>query len=197
MNRKTTPKVVNGRVQKKNSTRCSPDYYFDPQPEIVIDRRKPGPGARHLLSVEDIRRYIGLIPEWGRLSEGLNAIVLTPYDDNSFGRYNELGVIKLSAWPRSLWIELHQDVLPRKQALVERMGVLTEELPWGLLCKFTEPQAKAFQLLGTFLHELGHHCDRMSTRSKVSSSNGEPFALQFEHEWQVKLWEPYCRTFGL
>ncbi|MCH7873623.1 MAG: hypothetical protein IID33_18140, partial [Planctomycetes bacterium] len=49
INRKTTPRVVKGKVQRKNRSAQTPDYWNTPQNIPVIDRRKPGPGHRHIL----------------------------------------------------------------------------------------------------------------------------------------------------
>ncbi len=57
-------------------------------------------------------------------------------------------------------------------------------------------QVHAFLLLGTFLHELGHHVDRISTRSQVDESNGEPFAIAYELRRQKELWPAYIEEFG-
>jgi len=44
-NRKSTPKVVNGMVQKKNNWTDTPDYYLAPVARmVIIDRRRPGKG---------------------------------------------------------------------------------------------------------------------------------------------------------
>jgi len=41
-NRRSTPKVVKGRVQKKNNWSLSTDYYDAPEPRtVVIDRKRP------------------------------------------------------------------------------------------------------------------------------------------------------------
>jgi len=66
-----------------------------------------------------------------------------------------------------------------------------------VICKFTEEQAKAAQLLGTFLHELGHHVDRMGSRSQIEPGNGEPFAERFNREIAEQIWPAYTRVFNL
>lgn len=198
VNRRTNPKVVDGRVQKKNNDRPTHNYYDHKEPELVIDRRRPGPGARHLLKVEDIKTFIAIIPDWEELSKGIDAIALLPYDEFVYGTYNLSGIIKLRAWPAQLWIEMHLDVEARKDWLLKALQVDIEELTYGgYLVKFTENQAKAFQLLGTFLHELGHHVDRMNCRRKHDCPGGEPFAIQFEHDMQQKIWSEFVKRFPL
>lgn len=198
VNRKTNPKVIDGRVQKKNNDRPTHNYYDHPEPELVIDRRRPGPGARHLLKVEDIKTFISIIPNWAELSRGIDAVLLMPYNDNYLGFYNYAGVIKVSAWPSDLWIEVNPALARRKAWIIETIGVETEDLSYGgYLAKFTENQTKAFQLLGTFLHELGHHVDRMNCKGKHDCPGGEPFAIRFEQEMQQRVWPEYVKRFPL
>ena len=78
INRKSAPQVSGGRVQKKNNPALTASYYDTPPPTLVIDRQRPGKGYRHLLLRRDIETFIGLLPDWPELSQGLNAIVLAP-----------------------------------------------------------------------------------------------------------------------
>jgi len=198
LQRKTNPKVVSGTVQKKNNDHPTHNYYDDREPELVIDRRRPGPGARHLLKVEDIKKFVSIIPGWDELGSGIDAIALLPFSEDQFGSYNLQGVIKIRAWPTNLWVEMSDDLDHRKGWLIQTLGVETEGLSYGgYLAKFTENQAKAFQLLGTFLHELGHHVDRMNCRRKHDCPGGEPFAIQFEQDMQKVVWPKFSTSFPL
>src|SRR4051794_30335202 len=79
LNRKATPRVVKGNVQKKNNWGLSEDYYYAPRRrEVVIDRKRPRPGYRHLLTKKDLLDFIALLPDWDEIAVGLNAIVLAP-----------------------------------------------------------------------------------------------------------------------
>lgn len=164
---------------------------------MVIIRRKPGPGAQHLLKVEDIRRFIEIIPNWEELSAGLDAVVLVPYSRTFFGQYSYSSVIKISAWVDDEWYEMHPENFERDKYLIEMLDVPYERLDWGFECKFTTNQVKAFQLLGTFLHELGHHVDRMNCRGKKDCPGGEPFAIKFEKEMIQKVWPEFVKRFPL
>lgn len=198
VNRRTNPKVVDGRVQKKNNDRPTHNYYDHKEPELVIDRRRPGPGARHLLKVEDIKKFISIIPDWDELSKGVDAIALLPYNEVAYGSYNTDGVIKLRAWIAELWIEIHPLYSDRDLPILRQLEVELEELSYGgYLAKFTENQAKGFQLLGTFLHELGHHVDRMNCRRKHDCPGGEPFAINFANEMQKRVWPEFIKRFPL
>src|SRR5262245_43349342 len=103
--RKTAPGVRDGRVRKKNNWQRSPCIYRDPQPRLVIDRRPPGPGYRHLLLKRDIERFVNLIPDWDRLAVGLDVIVLDNGHCGCDGWYDR-GVIGLKAWPTNLRYEV-------------------------------------------------------------------------------------------
>jgi hypothetical protein len=195
--RKTNPGVRGGKVQKKNWDGTTHNFYDHDEPELVIQRRKPGAGARHILANEDIRRFIGIIPEWEKWSKRLRAILMSAHHEYYLGVYNTEGVIKISAWPRSLWVEISDAFYKIEAPLIERIGAETERLSWGYLVKYTEEQAKAAQLLGTFLHELGHHVDRVSSRNTDDCHRGEPYADRFMLEWAEKLWPAYQRAFKL
>jgi hypothetical protein len=78
LNPKATTKVVASQAQKKNNWQETPNYYntASPQPEVI--RKRSGKGYRHLLTKNDIYDFIGTLPDWNELSQGLNEIVLAP-----------------------------------------------------------------------------------------------------------------------
>ena len=80
--RKTAPGVRHGRALRKNNWRRSPSIYTHSGPALVIDRKHPGAGYRHLLLKRDIERFVKLIPKWEQVSVGLAAIVLAPGRSN-------------------------------------------------------------------------------------------------------------------
>jgi hypothetical protein len=196
MNRKSAPKVKRGRVQKKNNWARTPNYYNADQLLPAIDRRRPGEGYRHLLKRRDVEEFIAILPEWEELSKGLNAIVLAEHAD-CMG-WHEYGVVHVCAWEEELWwydtspkfVEEHRDIF-------ERLGTVVEERGERLVTKWTEDQARAFQLLHILLHELGHHHDRMTTRSRHSPARGEPFAEEYARRHEARIWDEYVRRFGL
>jgi hypothetical protein len=192
---KVTPKVVAGKVQKKNSHHITFNYWDHDPGYPVIDRQRPGEGCRHLLTKSDITEFIKLLPDWEELSKGLKAIVLAETDD-CYGWCDE-GVIGICAWDRDLWQEYSPAFFEEHAVLLERLGVATEPLPdGGVRCLFTENQAKAYQLLHILLHELGHHHDRMTTKSKISS-RGEPYAEAYALKYMDAIWAGYIKRFPL
>src|SRR4051795_2626468 len=63
--------------------------------------------------------------------------------------------------------------------------------------RWTETQARAYQLLHVLPHELGHHHDRMTTRSRGNAARGEPFAEAYAHRVLDPLWPADARAFRL
>jgi hypothetical protein len=47
------------------------------------------------------------------------------------------------------------------------------------------------------LHELGHHHDRMTTRSRRVGCRGEGYAEGYAWEYERLVWDRYLATFGL
>ena len=61
--------------------------------------------------------------------------------------------------------------------------------------KITEAQARAFMLLHIFMHELGHHYDRIHQKH-TDSSKGEDYAERFANVRFEQLFPEYVRAFG-
>lgn len=194
--RKSAPKVNGGRVQTKNNWNRSPDYYTTPLPRmVVIDRKRPGVGYRHALTTRDIYRFLEILPDWDKLAVGLNAIVLAPGEQDSDG-YHIPGVVHVCAWDSERWIEVEKRYFEEHQRLLERLGVPCEELSDGyVLCKFEDATVRDFQLLHILLHELGHHHDRMTTRSGKRAARGESYAENYANTHEAQIWEDYHRVF--
>jgi len=195
--RKTAPAVRSGRVQKKNNWEETPDYFIAEQPELVIDRKRPGEGFRHLLSQSDIRRFISIVPDWEKQSQGLNAVVLASGEEEYFGHY-DCGVISLCAWPTTISMTVDDWYYERRTAILECLGVPC--FPDGAdryLLEFTEDTARAYLLLNTFLHELGHHNDYLNTRKKENANRGESHSEQFALELGLHLWPTYQKAFRI
>lgn len=197
--RKSAPEVKGGQVQKKNNWALTPNYYSHAQRELVIDRKRPGAGYRHLLKKRDILDFIAILPDWAELSRGLDAIVLAPGRENYFG-YHTPGVVHVRAWKEDLWIECSREFYLRDKYFFNRLNVPCEPLEDGYddyLCKFTEETARAYQLLSIFLHELGHHRDLMTTKAQQQISRGEGFADRYAEVNSAYIWKRYQEQFGL
>ena len=179
-------------MQKKNRTALSPDIYEHDFDRIVFQRIRPAKGYYHPVSVTDLKRFIGIVPDWQEASAQVRAIVLTSGHTWRAGSYNEVGVIKLDAWPKLAGIVVGDT----DRWLVERMGIAIPADQHAEV-EFTQSQVRCYQLLGILLHELGHYADRMGSRKKKTCDNGEPFAIAYEHRRQRELWDAYVREFGM
>ena len=195
-NRRTTPKVTDGRVQKKNRHAPTPTYWNTHPRVPVIDKERPGRGYRHLLRKNDVVEVIGMIPDWDELAIGLDAVLLAKAEFDCDG-WHHRGVIGICAWERDLWRDVSHWFYEDHEELLSRLGVECEPRDDGVLCKFTEETARAYQLLHVFLHELGHHRDRMTTNHKLSSGRGEGYAEEFAFEYGSVVWERYLRAFDM
>lgn len=194
--RKTTPGVAGGRPLKKNNWRPTPTYYNTPQVTPAIDRRRPGAGHRHFLLRQHIIDFISIIPEWDELSRGLNAIVLDTHDDECDG-WHQRGVVAICAWNRDEWVELLPWYYTEHKDIFRDLGVPCAQVAGGnWLCKFNAGTIRAYQLLHIFLHELGHHHDRMSTRSRRETARGESYAERYARERGRLVWDRYEALYG-
>lgn len=197
--RKSTPEVKGCQVQKKNDWSLTPNYYSHTQRDVIIDRKRPGKGYRHLLLARDIRNFIRLLPDWEDLSQGLNAIVLSPGEWDIDG-YHAPGVVHVCAWEDDFWIdyEYDTDFFRSHEPIFRRLGVPIDVQDNNVaMCQFTEATAKAYQLLRILLHELGHHHDRMTTKSRLEASHGESYAEAYALRYEALIWERYREAFGL
>lgn len=191
---RTATRVKDGRVQPKNRNRPTGHEGY------VIDRQSPGCGCRHVVTKKDLQAFIDLIPEWPRYSVRLERIVLASHDDSADGAHafyheEETGTIYLMAWPEDLWVELSPAYFQSHRSILETWGVSTSPTEDGTTCHFTEAQARAFSLLHVFMHELGHHFDRIHQKHR-SSSKGEDYAEQFANSRFDHLFVRYVEAFG-
>jgi hypothetical protein len=193
----TNPGVVAGKVQKKNRTTQSPTVYSPGVDRLAVYRLKPGFGYRHVLRQKDLTSFLELLPDRERLTQGLNVVVLAPGNERCDGWYRS-GVVAVCAWERQLWREMTPMGYAEHRDLFERLEVPCEPLESGdYLCKFTEPAIRAYQLLHILLHELGHHHDRMTTRSRLDACRGEGYAEDYAREYEQLLWTRYLSAFSL
>lgn len=193
--RKVTPKVRGGVVQRKNNHTPTAALGY------VLARQSPRRGYRHLVSKQDIRLLTSIIPGWRSLSEGLETILLTAGDRRNDGVYEvfpreKTGSIQIPAWEGELWRLMVPEYAAEHEGVLAMLGVAREPVDDGVRCRFTLPQAKAFLLLHVFLHELGHHVDRMTSKAQAAMPRGEPFAEAYAHELCAQIWPNYVRLFG-
>ncbi len=197
--RKCTPAVRGGKVQKKNDWSLTPNYYSHAQRDVLIDRKRPGQGYHHFLKPRDVRTFINILPNWEELLGGLNGIVLAPGEDGIAG-YHTFGVVHICAWEEEMWHDYkHDDIFFRNhEPIFKRLGVPIEySEDGGVLCQFNDSTVRAYQLLHILLHELGHHHDRITTKAHRRTGRGEPYAEAYALRYETQIWERYLETFEL
>ena len=192
-NRRTATKIKDGRVQKKNRQRPTALEGY------ILDRESPGRGLRHVINKRDLQAFIDIIPDWNCLSQRLERIVLSARnsEDGAYEFYHreETGAIFLNSWHEDLWIELTTEYFNAHEKIFLRLGVSHDRTESAVLCRFTEAQARAFMLLHVFMHELGHHHDRLHQKHR-DSSRGEDYAERFALTRFERLLPEYVRVFG-
>ena len=192
-------RVRKGRERRKHNWRIDRgDYFVWPQEEIRLDRRDPGVGCRHVITIPQLRRFVRLLPDWDEVAVGLNAIVLGA-GASPFGWYDEASsVVVLCAWPAhsGFWFESTHEWNAENERLLSLLGVQIDEREGRVGLLWTEAQARAFMLLDVLPHELGHHHDRMTTRTR-RLGRGEPFAERYAREVLERLWPIYTRHFEI
>ena len=197
MNRKTAPKVIGGKPQRKNRWTRTPNCYNTKQEFPAIDRRRPGAGYRHVLKKRDVERFIRLLPNWNEQSIGLDVIQLAP-GYPTYDGWHRPGVVAVCAWDIDQAIEVCGWYYREHRKIFERIGVPCTELSDDeFQCDFNDSTIRAYQLLHILLHELGHHHDRMTTKLKQQSSRGEGFAERYALNYADRIWERYLEEFGL
>ena len=193
--RKTAPKVRNGKVQRKNRWQLSPHYSLAEPGRPVIERHRPGVDGRHLLRKRDVERFVEILPDWQELSRGLKAILLTSDHDDCMGWYAE-GIVAICSWSRELAGRWDHDFVVEHAEVMERLGVEWEKVDGDTdYVHWTENSARGFQLMHIFLHELGHHHDRMTTASELHTGRGEGYAERYANEYADRIWDDYFRIF--
>lgn len=193
--RKTAPKVKNGVVQKKNN------HEITAREKYVVDRERPDKGYKHVISKRDIHDFIELIPDWSEVSTGIESIILDSGSDSFDGMYQHYyyentGAIRLSAWPKELWVDFEKDYYEEHRWHLNLLGVVCEERENDWYCHFTENQARAFMLMHIFLHELGHHVDKLRSKNQQVMAGGEEFAENYANKLFEVIWPSYVNRFG-
>ena len=194
--RRTAMKVRNGRVQRKNRHAKTPHYFHTEMASLVIDRQRPGAGCRHVVRKEHVRRFVQLLPEWNELSRGLNAIVLANGNSDCMG-WHHPGVVAICAWDRELeWSDCYPSFFAEHADVFEALAIPYEVAEGRISILFTEATARAFSLIHVLVHELGHHHDRMTTRSQRNSCRGEAYAEDYARQFQDLIVARYRKEFG-
>jgi hypothetical protein len=169
--RKSTPKVRGGKVQRKNRTDLSPNYYNTPHAYPTPVRQRPGVGYRPILNKKQLYQFIDLLPDCTEFSRGLRAVLLAP-DEPDMSGWHVPRTIAICAWDSTLEEAWPNYFVDENHELLNRLGVIRKpdyeddgriDTSYQQRC-FTEKSARGFQLMDVFRHEMGHHHDRMTSQ---------------------------------
>lgn len=179
--------------RRRDAGRKDAGHLEDRRPQIV--RERPGKGYRHVLRRRDVETFLSILPDGDELMAGLDRVVLAAGDPELHGWY-QTGSIAICAWSRELRQAMTHANYQRDRAVLEELGVPIERRAHDVLVHFDEATIRGFQLMEVFLHELGHHRDRVTTRSRVWCARGEPFAERYAVEYGERVWARYREAFG-
>lgn len=189
-------RVRDGNVQRKNRWTQTPNYFDSEMPELVIDRRRPSRGFRHLTRKDEVRRFVESLPNWEELRKGLNAIVLDCGRQDCMG-WHRNGVVAICAWEREIqWRNCDRDFHNDHASIFEKLNIPVEVDGNRIRVSFTESTARAFQVIHVLVHELGHHHDRMTTRARRQACRGESYAEAYARQYEDQVITLYQRQFG-
>jgi len=194
--RKSAPKVKLGTVSKKNRWDLTPNYYNSSQDAPIFDKERPGRAYRHLILKKELYRFIEIVPQWDDIACGLNAVLLAEGDDSILG-WHRKGVVAICAWDREIaWDDCSPDFYREHQEIFNKLNIPCHKNKGRrnknyYSIEFDAVTAKAFQLIHVFIHELGHHHDRMTTKSKKATARGETYAEAYAKRFEDILVDRY------
>ncbi|VGO16532.1 hypothetical protein PDESU_05123 [Pontiella desulfatans] len=193
--RKSAPGVRNGTVQKKNNHTYT---YAD---KFVISRNTAWRGYRHVVTKRDVHDFLEIVPDWEHGHHGVECIHLSGGSKEVWGSYKyfydtRTGIIILPAWHKEFWFDINAWYFEKNRYIFEKLRLSYDRNGDDYHCRFTTKKAKAFMLLHVFLHELGHHLDRMNTKARKEPVRGEEFADQYADQTCERIWDAYCDRFG-
>ena len=165
--RKSTPKVRNGKVVRKNRTDRSPDLWLTPPGKPVIERERPGRGYKHVVMKRDLEKFIGLLPNWDELSRGLRLLMIARGEWDTLGWYDHRGFVAICAWDREIEGDYDRDFIEEHREVLDRLGV---QVRYNSRIQWTEHTARGFlphaHLPPRTRASLRPHVDRIAEASR-------------------------------
>lgn len=193
--RRTATRIKNGSVQKKNRHTRTPNYWNTNQEIIQLDIENPGKGYKHFLKKRDVKQFLEILPNREEIDIKFDAVLLAQGDHYTDGWYQN-GVIGICAWEKEMTKEYSLEYFKAHKNIFDKLGVQYVVKQDYVICDFTENQIKAYLLLHIFLHELGHHHDRLNTKSgKIA--RGENYAESYAFKYERIIWDKYFECFPL
>jgi hypothetical protein len=145
---------------------------------------------------KEIVKFLQILPNWEELTIELDAIILAE-GGGSDGWYSN-GVLAICAWEKDKSVTLNKDYFNDHKDIFERLKLEYEIKSSGVICQFNEKQIIAYQLLHIFLHELGHHHDRVSTKEKIDNApRGERYAEDYALKYERIIWNRFFEEFKM
>lgn len=184
--RKTTPKVKDGRVQRKNRTDESEYLALVDGRTFSVIKHRARDGYRHVFRLPEVYRFVQLIPDWPTMSKGLSALALDAYgsDEQTETHYAPgYRAIWMRPFPNSMKTTWPRTFYDGHAEFVSRLGpeIVTEEDSRSVTISWTSSQAKAWQFLHLFLYDLSVHAQFMKSgqkpRAEHSSKTAEVYAF--------------------
>ena len=155
-----------------------------------------GMGYKHFLKKRDIIKFLQLLPNWEELNVELDAVILAEGDGDD-GWYDD-GVLAICAWEKDKSVSLNKVYFYEHKEIFERLNLKYQVKRDTVICDFNEEQIKAYQLLHIFLHELGHHHDRISTKEKIDNApRGEKYAEDYALKYEKIIWSRFFEEFKM
>ena len=165
-NRKTTPKVKNGQVQKKNNHGWTEFEGLLDKEHFSFIKLKAEEGFTHVTERKAALDFVQLIPNWNIISKGLTAIVLDGEGSSTqAGKCyspNCYHSIWLPAFPKDMTLHWSKPFAKHHEVVVNMLGVeMHESEPGCFVTEWNRKQAQAWQLLHLFLYGLYCHQECM------------------------------------
>lgn len=187
--------IKKSKAQKKSSWEKTPNYWNSYQNEIQIDILPPGKGYKHFLKKRDIKLFLEILPNREEIDERFDAVVL---DSGSFwcdGWYRN-GVIGICAWEKDMTQTYSKSYFDNHKEILDKLEVKYTIKKDYVICDFNEKQIRAFLLLHIFLHELGHHHDKINTKRKKRCGRGEKYAESYALKYEDIIWNKFFEHFA-
>ena len=201
VSRTTTPRVKNGKVQRKNRTQNTELAGLLDNSRFNVIRFKPDGPYFHPVRQPEVYRFVELIPDWTQISKGLSACVLNKDgDDVQQGASYERSyhAIWIDPFPKSLSTIWSHAFFTAHKTFVERLGARVEfaESSSNITIHWTESQARAWQLLHLFLYELKVHAEYITLAKNRRFEHSNSVAEAYAFQTAEIIWDPYESEFG-
>lgn len=198
--RKTTPKVKDGRVQRKNRTDESEYLALVDGRTFTVIKHRAKSGYRHVLQLPEVYRYVELIPDWTEVSKGLSALALDAYgSDEQTDTHYDAGyrAIWMRPFPETLRTQWSRGFYERHEDFASRLGAeLVSDNSASVTLSWTLAGAKAWQLLHLFLYDLSVHDQFVRSGQNPRSEHNNTAAEDYAFRTADRILPEYERALG-